>query len=293
MNKGENFSELTHELSQISSIEQIIQNSYNPTLPNLIYSGQGITNDLHIGHYILTQIIKSVQEKLNAKIFFMYSTDEKILQNATTNPIIQERVKRFYDATFTKIRFHDNIKDINSRWYKSAIFFAREIKHTLIPKILGTNYTNLAYYYYTPMQLAPLHYFNKNYNIFILTGTEQLSYFTFANRILKKRSLKLPNYIICRTIPNILMSDKMSSRFDRLAVLLNDSNLFEKIKKSKSYGLAPTLDTLKNDFCYQICLIMNILKEQTKLYEQGYILSSQYKNLVYVQLDKILSKINY
>ena len=214
---------------------ELLWYDYDPTKPNIIYTGHGITHDLHLGHKYHASLLKRVSSILNAPIFFMFSRDEKQLQLANVETTTIQRVKQYYQKELTNVQFHDTIEDITPAWYAHALYFAQYIKPTLLRKALGET-ENIGNYYYAPMQCAPLIAFQK-YNVFVYTAPEQLPYFSLAHKVLQHNKKSLANYILIEPILNTQMNGKMSSRGKDVIFLTESAeSLKKKIMGAKSYG---------------------------------------------------------
>jgi tryptophanyl-tRNA synthetase len=284
-------------IEPIEGVKPIIYN-YDKSKPNLIYCGQGITNDLHIGHQIVLDKIKILQKLLGAKIFFMYASDEKYLEGHITKPEIVNRVKNYYKKNLDNIEFYDTIENIDSFNYIIILELVKQMKLTKIKHALGSN-NIVKHIYYTPVQCFPIYKFIKEYNIFVVTAEDQMPYFSMIHDILKRNKLPFANYFIVESCFNTLMNSKMSSRDTNNTIFLNESakSLYTKILKSKSYGNVPTKETLKQDFCYNISLMLNFEKVYSsnllKKYVDQKISSKEYKLEVYNFFIKYLKSINY
>lgn len=279
-----------------------------------LYTGCGPSGPIHLGHAVVWQFTKWLQDKLDLELWFQFTDDEKFL---------------FKDISYEKIQeyMHDNMLDVISLGfnnkkthflidtkhanliYPEAIKVAKKINFSAVKASFGfTNEQNIGSIFYTAMQAVPAFLpciiRKKKMVCLIPHAVDQDNHFRVTRDILPKLGYYKPSSIQCRFLPALtgLQSGKMSSSEGQAIFLTDDEKTVEmKIKKYAFSGGQNTIQEHRKkggnphiDISYQWLTYFE--EDDKKLeriyndYKSGKLLTSELKEILIEKLNNFLKK---
>lgn len=215
----------------------------------MLYTGRGPSQgSFHIGHLPGILVIKSFQEYLKSKIFFMISDDEKIFRDDIDSGKMASNVK----ATLSQLSllglsedntlYHVNSKGISEEHYSILIRLMSMTSIHVLNNIFGEK-GNVGEYFYPLYQILPC-FLGKQ--CIIVAGKDQDPFFRLARDLARRMGHKPPIILYTKSVPGLDGSDKMSTSVPTsLPIFLTDTQaeVKAKIAKVKKVG-AGSLDEL-------------------------------------------------
>lgn len=200
-----------------------------------LYTGRGPSNkSFHIGHLPGLSLILELQKKINDKIFFMISDDEKIFRDKINEKImksnVESTIKIMNKIGFTNENtlFHINSNGISEEYYKILIQLLSIVNINQLNHIFGEK-TNIGEYFYPLYQILPC-FLDKKKQCIIIAGKDQDPFFRLARDLADKLNYKKPIIIYTKSVPGLDGSEKMStSVISTNPIYLDDT--FDIIKK--------------------------------------------------------------
>ena len=201
--------------------------------PVHLYTGIGPSGDLHLGHCIGYEAVRSLQNSI-PDLLFMISDDEKYLRNSEKSfQDIQHILKQNYrllkgfgfDSERTKyLTTSENIE----MTYRTAI---RVAKHLTINNVLGafggTLSTNIGEVFYTAIQIAPCFFRTDKDEMsmcLVICGEDQVPYFHLARDIAHRLGAPKPAVLVLPTLMSLNdPTKKMSSSVPNSGIYLEES----------------------------------------------------------------------
>jgi hypothetical protein len=162
-----------------------------------LYTGRGPSQDtLHIGHLLGLELIKSIGNQFDSKIFFMIADDEKILRDSIdskqmeTN--ISNTIKQLNKIGFdnSNTTFHINSKHMSPNEYQIMLKLMGLVTPDQLSNIFGKK-NNIGEYFYVFYQLVPC-FLSPDSQCIVICGIDQDPFFRLARYLAKKIGSKPP-----------------------------------------------------------------------------------------------------
>ncbi|MFH0870157.1 MAG: tryptophan--tRNA ligase [archaeon] len=280
-----------------------------------LYTGCGPSGPIHMGHAMVWQFTKWLQEKLDVELWFQFTDDEKFL---------------FKDKSFEDIQkiMHENMLDVialgfdpekthflidtrhASLMYPEAIKVAKKITFSTVKASFGfTNETNIGSIFYTSMQAVPAFLPSiirgKKMACLIPHAIDQDTHFRVTRDVLPKIGYPKPASIQCRFLPGLagMQADGKLSSSTGAAIYLTDDAKTVKSKINK-YAFSGGKDTAEEhrkhggnpdiDVAYQWLTFFEEddarLKQIHDDYRSGRMLSGELKSIIIEKLNGFLKE---
>jgi len=274
-----------------------------------LYTGCGPSGPIHIGHTLVWQFTKWLQDKFGVELYFQFTDDEKFLYKDKSYEEIQnwmyENMLDIIAIGFDpkKTHFIVDTKHANLM-YPEAIKVAKKITFSTIKSSFGFNDSNnIGSIFFTSMQAVPAFLPSilkkKKIPCLIPHAVDQDPHFRVTRDILPKLGHYKPASIQCSFLTPLEGNiGKMGSTGKNKAIFTTDSpeEVKNKINKYAFSGGQPTLEEHRKkggnpriDVCYQYLKFLfeeddNKLKEIEKNYRSGKLTTGELKNYT---IDKI------
>ena len=216
-----------------------------------IISGRGPSNDLHIGHLIVFELILELQKKFGCKFFMPLSDDEKYvfrklkaLDNETYKLAIENAIDIFA-LGFEPDNVHCYLSSETPRIYRLALDFSVNLTYNSIKAALGfSGEENAGTVFYSCVQAAHILQPSVDYNLPVVVpiGLDQDVYMRLTRDVAGKRKITAPASIYVKYLKG-LTGGPMSSSIPETCVYIRDDK--KTIKKKIMSALTGGRDTLK------------------------------------------------
>ena len=216
-----------------------------------IVSGRGPSRHMHIGHLLVFNFVKYLQEKFDAFVFIPFSDDEKLL--ARENLSYEEVLKMDYENLLDiiaigfdpeKTEVMLDMVNMKQEVYNLAVRVARRITLSTVKSAFGFgNEQNIGIHFYPAMQIAHILYPTAKYGLRVLVpiGLDQDVFVKLARDVAPKLGLEKPGDILSKFLPG-LTGGKMSSSRPETAIYTTDSPQEVKAKIMNAFtGGQPTV----------------------------------------------------
>lgn len=279
-----------------------------------LYTGCGPSGPIHMGHAIVWQFTKWLQDTLDVDLYFQFTDDEKFLyKNLSYDEIQKWLYENMLDVIALgfnpkKTHFIINTKHANLM-YPQALKVAKKLTLSTVKSAFGFgNEVNVGSYFYTAMQAVPtflpsvLH--NKKMHCLIPHAIDQDAHFRLTRDIVPKLGYPKPSSIQSRFLPGLAGmegSGKLSSSTGQ-AIYLTDTpkQVAKKINKYAFSGGRETVEEHRKkggdiniDIAYQWLLFLeeddNKLEKYAKDYSSGKLLSGEMKKLLINKINLFLA----
>jgi tryptophanyl-tRNA synthetase len=264
-----------------------------------LYTGRGPSQGtLHIGHLLGLELIKSLSELFESKIFFMIADDEKMLRDAidteTMELNVSNTLKQLQKIGFTEdcTHYHINSKDITHKEYQIMIKLMSLVTVEQLSNIFGKK-DNIGEYFYVFYQMVPC-FINYDKQCIVVAGVDQDPFFRLARHLAKKIGSKPPIILYTKNVPGLDGSEKMSTSVPSSnPIFLSDTTeiIKNKIFNIKKVG-AGTLDELfekgadlNSDTLIKLARLYEKNRYLLQIIEKGYTIG--FNNLEILDINEI------
>ncbi|MHA1984374.1 MAG: tryptophan--tRNA ligase [Candidatus Hodarchaeales archaeon] len=279
-----------------------------------LYTGRGPSEHVHLGHVVPWIFTKWLQDKLDVKLIFQLTDDEKFLFKEklslkdTYNYAIENALDIIalgFDSDKTEIMIDtDNAKT----FYNAALPVSKKITFSSVKSSFGfTNSNNLGEIFYTSIQAVPafLESLRQGENVpcLIPHAIDQDPHFRLSRDVLPKLGYYKPGSIQCRFFPGLQGENgKMSASEEAQTIYINDSAKDVK-KKINKYAFSGGKDTVEEhrseggnpdiDVSFQYLSILfepddKKLDEIREQYKTGHLLSGELKAILVEKINTFL-----
>lgn len=220
-----------------------------------LYTGDGPSGPIHLGHLMVWYFTKWLQDKFDAELWFQFTDDEKFLFKDKS---YEEINKWMYDNMLDIIAVGFNPKKTHflidtkhaGLMYPEAIKVAKKITFSMVKSTFGFNDSNnIGEIFFTSVQAVPAFLpsiiKNKEIPCLIPHAIDQDPHFRLTRDILPKLGHYKPASIQCPFLPPLTGNEgKMSSSDAAKAILSTDDEktVTMKINKYAFSGGQPTLE---------------------------------------------------
>lgn len=202
-----------------------------------IISGRGPSNDLHIGHLLVFELIRFLQEKYNCHFFMPLSNDEKYVFRKINNlensyQIALDNAIDIFALGFNPDKVHAYISSMYPRIYYLAVKFSVNLTYNAAKAAFGyTGEENLGKIFYSSIQAAHILQptVDFDYPVVVPIGLDQDVYMRVTRDIARRQQILLPSSLYVRYLMGIT-GGPMSSSIPETCVYLRDD---EKTVKKK------------------------------------------------------------
>lgn len=279
-----------------------------------LYTGNGPSGPIHLGHYSVWSFVKWLQDKFNVELWFQFTDDEKFLYKDMTYEEIQDWTKdNMIDVIamgFDPKKTHFLIDTKHAGiMYPEAIKVAKKITFSTIKSAFGfTDSNNIGSIFYTAMQTVPTFLPNilngKNQRCLIPLGVDQEPHFRLSRDVVEKLGHKKPSIIHAKFMsPLTGVTGKSSSSGTNKVILMTDDakTVKKKINKFAFSGGQETVEehrtkggNVEVDVACQWLKYFehddDKLSEIYDKYSKGELLSGEVKAMLIEKLNAMLSE---
>jgi tryptophanyl-tRNA synthetase len=267
-----------------------------------LYTGCGPSGPIHIGHILVWEFTKWLQDKFDAELYFQFTDDEKFMYKDLSYEEVQkwlnENMLDVIAIGFNPKKTHFIIDTKHAGiMYPEAIKVAKKITLSTIKSSFGfTDSTNIGSIFFTSMQTVPAFLPSvlkkKNIPCLIPHAIDQDPHFRITRDILPKLGYYKPASIQCSFLPPLTGSEgKMSSSEAIKGILTTDSpdEIKKKINKYAFSGGQATIEEHRKkggnpdvDVSFQYLKFLfepddKKLKQLERDYKSGKLLTSEIK----------------
>ena len=220
-----------------------------------LYTGCGPSGGIHIGHAMVWEFTRWLQEAFDCELYFQFTDDEKFLYKDLSYNEVQkwthENMLDVIAVGFDPKKTHFIVDTKHAGLlYPHAIQVAKKITFSNIKSSFGfSESNNIGSIFYTSMQTVPSFlpsiFAGKNIPCLIPHAVDQDPHFRLTRDILPKLGYLKPASIQCSFLPPLLgMSGKMGSSESSKAILVSDDAKTVK-KKMNKYAFSGGRDSLE------------------------------------------------
>ena len=279
-----------------------------------LYTGNGPSGPIHLGHYSIWSFVKWLQEKFNVELWFQFTDDEKFLYKNMTYEEVQNWTKEnMLDVIamgFDKKKTHFLVDTKHAGiMYPEAIKVAKKITFSSIKASFGFNDSNnIGSIFYTAMQTVPIFLPNvlsgKNERCLIPLGVDQDPHFRLSRDVLEKLGHTKPSIIHAKFMsPLTGATGKSGSTSEAKTIFMTDDAKTVK-KKINKYAFSGGKETVEEhrkkggDIEVDVaCQWLKYFEDDDKKlaeiydkYSKGELLSGEVKAILIKKINKILSE---
>jgi tryptophanyl-tRNA synthetase len=277
-----------------------------------LYTGNGPSGPIHLGHYSVWSFTKWLQDKFNVELWFQFTDDEKFLFKDASYDEIQEWTKENMKDVVAigfdpkKTHFLVDIKHAGIM-YPEAIKVAKKITFSTIKSAFGfTDSNNIGSIFYTAMQTVPSFLpnvlNNKKEYCLIPMAVDQDPHFRVSRDVVEKLGHKKPSIIHSKFMsPLTGATGKQSSSNSGKSILMTDDAKTVK-KKINKYAFSGGQDTIEEHrkkggnvnadvACQWLKYFEHDDKKLTEIYDKyakGDLLSGEVKAILIDKINEIL-----
>jgi tryptophanyl-tRNA synthetase len=311
---GEIHPYLTREIFFAHRDLEKILDAYESGEKFFLYTGDGPSGPIHLGHYSIWSFVKWLQDKFNVELWFQFTDDEKFLYKNMTYEEIQEWthenmldvIAMGFDVNKTHFLIDTKHAGI---MYPEAIKVAKKITFNSIKASFGfTDSNNIGSIFYTAMQTVPIFLPNilngKNERCLIPLGVDQEPHFRLSRDVLEKLGHMKPSIIHSKFMcPLTGATGKSGSTSDTKTIFMTDdaNTVKKKINKYAFSGGKETVEEhkklggdVKVDVACQWLKYFehddDKLKEIYDKYSKGELLSGEVKAMLIEKINIILEE---
>ncbi len=279
-----------------------------------LYTGRAPSGPVHLGHVMVWNFTKWLQDKFGTELWFQFPDEEKFLFKQElsledTEKYLQDNMLDVVALGFDKkkTRFIIDTKHANIM-YKEACRVAKKITFSMAKASFGlTEQTNIGAIFYTSMQAVPSFLpsvlKNKRIPCLIPHAADQDAHFRITRDILPKLGYYKPASIQCIFLPPLTRTaGKMSASEENAAVYTTDTpeEAAKKIRKHAFSGGQATIEEHKRkggnpdiDVSYQWLRMMfedndKKLQDIHDNYKSGKLLTGELKEILIEKVTKFL-----
>ncbi len=277
-----------------------------------LYTGCGPSGPIHMGHAVIWEFTRWLQEKLNIDLWFQFTDDEKFLYKDLSYEEVQkwlhENMLDVIALGFNPKKTHFLIDTQHADLlYPEAIKVAKKITFSTIKSAFGfTNKNNIGSIFYTAMQAVPAFLPSvlkkKEMACLIPHAIDQDVHFKISRDVLPKLGHFKPASIQSKFLPSLIgmQEGKLSSSEGKAIYLTDDPKTVA--TKIKNYAFSGGRDTVKEhrekggnpdvDISYQwLTFLEEDDKKLRKIYQDyksGALLSGELKQILIDKLNTFL-----
>jgi len=278
-----------------------------------LYTGRGPSGKIHLGHLQTWFLVKWLQDKFDAELWFQFTDDEKYLFNDKSFDEIEKYTyENMLDVIALgfdpkKTKFLVDTKNANLL-YPEAVKFSKKITFSTVKAAFGfTNDRSIGEIFYTAMQAVPAVIPSvlkkKNIPCLIPLAIDQDPHFRVARDVYPKLGYYKPAILHGMFLPPLQGADgKMSSSKENTAIYTTDDpkTVKNKINKYAFSGGQPTIEEHRKlggnpdiDVCFQY-LKMFFEEDDKKLekiykeYKSGKMLTGELKQYTIEKINDFL-----
>ena len=278
-----------------------------------LYTGCGPSGPIHMGHAMVWQFTKWLQDSLGLDLWFQFTDDEKFLFK---NQTFEETQKWLHENMLDVIAMGFNPKKTHflidtkhaSLIYPEAIKVAKRITFSTAKATFGfTNENNIGTIFYVSMQAVPAFLPSilkkKKMACLIPHAIDQDPMFRITRDVIPKLGHYKPASIQGRFLPGLkgMQQGKMSSSVGEVIKMTDSPNqVKKKINKYAFSGGQTTVEEHRKkggnpdiDVAYQWLLFFEEddekLQQIYKDYKSGTLLSGELKKILIDKINKILA----
>ncbi len=216
-----------------------------------IISGRGPSNDLHVGHLLVFELILELQKKYNCEFFMPLSDDEKYVFRKIPNldknsyKLAINNAIDIFSLGFKPEHVHAYISSKNSHIYGMALDFSVNLTYNSIRAALGlSGEENAGTVFYPSIQAAHILEPTVDYNLPVVVpiGLDQDVYMRLTRDIASKRKIFPPASIYVKYLKG-LTGGPMSSSLPETCLYLRDES--KVVKKKIMSAFTGGRDTIK------------------------------------------------
>ncbi|HLC47041.1 MAG TPA: tryptophan--tRNA ligase [Candidatus Nanoarchaeia archaeon] len=219
-----------------------------------LYTGCGPSGPVHMGHAMIWQFTKWLQDSLDIDLWFQFTDDEKFLFKDLSWEEVQHHLKEnMIDVIalgFNPEKTHFLIDTKHAGiMYPEALKVAKRITFSTVKSAFGFgNETNIGSIFYTAMQAVPAFLpsilKNKKMACLIPHAIDQDPHFRLTRDIIPKLGFPKPSSIQSRFLPALTgMDGKLSSSAGQAIYLTDDAKTVK--NKINKYAFSGGKDTLE------------------------------------------------
>lgn len=280
-----------------------------------LYTGRAPSGHTHLGHYVVWEFTKWLQDVFDAELWFQFPDEEKFLfkEKLTFNEVqkaLNENMKDVIAIGFDPKKTHFLIDTWHANlMYKEALKVAKKITFSTAKSAFGfKGDTNIGSIFYTAMQAVPAFLpsviAGRKIPCLIPHAVDQDPHFRVSRDVIPKLGYDKPASIQCVFLPGlggIKKDGKMSSSHEATTIHTIDTPKEVK-KKINKYAFSGGKDTVeehrkhggdtKVDVSFQ--WLMFFEEDDAKIakikkdYESGKLLSGELKGILIERINEIL-----
>lgn len=214
----------------------------------VLYTGRKPTGPIHIGHLLVWQFTKWLQDKFNTEVYFQITNDEAFLFKEIS---LEDATKLAYDNALDFIALGFDPKKtkifIDTEYIKTlypiAIKVAKHLTFSTVKAVFGfANESNVGQLFYTTLQSVPAFLPSvlkgKPTPVLIPHAIDQDPHFRITRDVAPKLGFPKPAAIHSIFIPSLQKGGKMSASEPNSAIFVTDTpkEIEKKIKNAFSGG---------------------------------------------------------
>jgi len=277
-----------------------------------LYTGNGPSGPIHIGHYSVWSFVKWLQDKFNVELWFQFTDDEKFLyKNMTLEEVQNWMHNNMLDVIalgLNKDKTHFLVDTKHAGiMYPEAIKVAKKITFSTIKSAFGfTDSNNIGSIFYTAMQTVPIFLPNvlsgKNERCLIPLGIDQDPHFRLSRDVLEKLGHMKPSIMHAKFMsPLTGAAGKAGSSTEAKTIFMTDDPKTVK-KKINKFAFSGGQDTTEKHrklggnvevdvACQWLKYFEDDDDKLTEIYDKyskGELLSGEVKKLLIEKINEIL-----
>jgi tryptophanyl-tRNA synthetase len=195
-----------------------------------IVSGRGPSDELHIGHLVLFEFIKYLQEELNAKVFIPLSDDEKYVFQKVESLDVAYKYALSNALSIISLGFKEEDTKLyistRSGWvYRLAISFSKHLTYNTVKATFGfTDEVNIGEIFYAATQAAHIlgPTIMHGYPVVVPIGMDQDPYMRLSRDIAGKLRVFKPASLYIKFIRG-LTGEPMSASKPETSIFITDT----------------------------------------------------------------------
>ncbi len=244
----------SHKLLEIGYIFahrdfDVLIKEWKKGVPFAILTGRGPSNALHLGHLLIFDFVKWLQDTFKAPVYIPLSDDEKYVFRKVNS--LRESLYYAYDNALdiAALGFDERITNffISSKMldvYQLAIALSRHVTLNEVKAVFGfSDSDNPGKYFYSCVQAAHILYptWRKGFRSLVPIAIDQDPYIRLSRDIAERIKLPKPAALHSKYLPG-LTGEPMSASKPETAIFVNDNPLTirKKIWKALTGG-QPTI----------------------------------------------------
>ena len=224
-----------------------ILDEYEKGNPFALYTGRGPSSGIHLGHMVPWFVVKWLQDKFRATLWFQITDDEKYLfrdfdkledSKAIAYDNILDIIAIGFDPKLTKI-FIDT--EYIRHLYPLAVQVAKRITFSTAKAVFGFDDSfNIGQIFYTAMQSVPCFLptieAGRNVPVLIPCGIDQDPHFRVARDVAEKLGYDKPAGLYSKLMPGLFgLESKMSTSRPETAIFATDTESAVRKKVSNAF----------------------------------------------------------